>query len=90
MLRKDNTKRPDIEEIIFSDVFQAKAQTNGVTLPLMLNKSKLQQKYSIDKLNIELTDKQRKLAGLGPKGVEKSTSEMNKAANSVLTQNFNK
>lgn len=88
MLRKDHTKRPDIEDIIFSDVFQAKAQTNGVTLPLMLNKSKLLQKYSTDKLDIELTDKQRKLAGLGPKGMEKST-EMNSKPNS-LTQNFNK
>ena len=75
---KDSTKRPDIDEIIFSDVFQAKAQINGITLPPMLDKSKLQQKYSNEQPKIELIDKQRKL---DPKGMEKSTSKINKTSN---------
>jgi serine/threonine protein kinase len=41
MLKKDISKRPCIEEIIYSDVFQTKAVQNLITLPLKLNKQKL-------------------------------------------------
>jgi serine/threonine protein kinase len=46
MLRKDPAKRPTIEDIIFSDIFQQKALTNRIPLPLALNKAKLQIKLS--------------------------------------------
>ena len=66
MLKKDISKRPCIEEIIYSDVFQTKAVQNLITLPLKLNKQKLQHKFSmyggqldeqLEKLDIVLTDK---------------------------------
>ena len=38
MLKKDTTKRPCIEEIIYSDLFQTNAVKNLITLPLKLNK----------------------------------------------------
>lgn len=41
MLNKNPAKRPCIETIIFSDIFQSKAQQNHITLPLFLNKQKL-------------------------------------------------
>jgi NIMA (never in mitosis gene a)-related kinase len=41
MLRKEASKRPCIEEIIYSDIFQTKAVQNLITLPLKLNKQKL-------------------------------------------------
>jgi serine/threonine protein kinase len=59
MLKRDPAKRPCIEEIIYSDTFQAKAQQNLITLPLNLNKSKLTHKYNLnqlDQLEVKLTD----------------------------------
>ena len=71
MLKKDFSKRPDIEEVIYTDAFQTKSQKLGMTLPLALNKKKLQHQYSIGKLDIDITDKQRMLAGIGVKVIEK-------------------
>ena len=47
MLKKDMKERPCIEEIIYNDVFQAKAQLHQITLPLILNKKKLLHRYSL-------------------------------------------
>jgi serine/threonine protein kinase len=47
MLKKDPSKRPCIYEIIYNDVFQQKAEKNLITLPLKLNKQKLQHKFSL-------------------------------------------
>ena len=38
MLKKDPSKRPTIEEIIYSDVFQSNTSKHLITLPLILNK----------------------------------------------------
>ena len=38
MLKKDPGERPGIEEIIYNEVFQTKAQLQKINLPLMLNK----------------------------------------------------
>lgn len=38
MLKKDPSKRPTIEEIIYSDVFQNNTSKHLITLPLILNK----------------------------------------------------
>lgn len=91
MLKKDFSKRPDIEEVIYTDAFQTKAQKLGMTLPLALNKKKLQHQYSIGKLDIDLTDKQRRLAGIGVKVVEKKVPSLLKPSeNSMLKKNFSK
>ena len=50
MLNKDPAKRPSIEQIIFDDMFQKKAQEFRVTLPLLMNKKKLEQYASTAKL----------------------------------------
>lgn len=66
MLRKDASKRPCIEEIIYSDLFQQKAQQNLITLPLILNKTKLNHMYNIgkiDKMEVKLSNHQKKLLG---------------------------
>lgn len=91
MLKKDYSKRPDIEEVIYTDAFQTKAQKLSMTLPLALNKKKLQHQYSIGKLDIDLTDKQRRLAGIGVKVVEKKIPTLIKPSeNSMLKKNFSK
>jgi len=41
MLKKDPKDRPDIEDIIYSEVFQEKAQMHQVRLPKILNKAKI-------------------------------------------------
>ena len=73
MLKKDPLKRPCIEEIIYSDIFQEKARKNLITLPLKLNKSKLQEKFGLwgskldeelAKMGITMTDKEKKMAGI--------------------------
>ena len=73
MLKKDPSKRPCIEEIIYSDIFQEKARKNLITLPLKLNKSKLQEKFGLwgskldeelAKMGITMTDKEKKMAGI--------------------------
>lgn len=46
MLRKDAAKRPTIEELIYSDVFQEKATKHHITLPMVMNKTKLLQKFN--------------------------------------------
>ena len=43
-LNKREDKRPSIDEIIMSEVFQKKCRLLRITLPLMLNKEKLAQK----------------------------------------------
>lgn len=48
MLKKEPKERPSIEEIIYNDVFQTKSVLQKVTLPLVLNKQKLLQKYKKD------------------------------------------
>jgi hypothetical protein len=62
MLRKDPKKRPCIEEIIYSDTFQAKAQQNQISLPIYLNKAKLKMQFQLGKIDqIGLTARQLKL-----------------------------
>lgn len=43
-LQKKEERRPPIEEIILSDVFQSKCRLLRITLPLEINKEKLVQK----------------------------------------------
>lgn len=92
MLNKNATKRPCIETIIFSDIFQTKAQQNHITLPLCLNKQKLQDKFSLGQLaGLELTEKQKRLAGLiiQSKQPRAKPDPMQSARNSMLNQNLN-
>ena len=64
MLKKDAAERPCIEAIIYSDVFQTKAQLQKVSMPLMLSKQKLMQKKKLNQLNYEqLTPYQKKIVG---------------------------
>lgn len=66
MLRKDPSKRPCIQELIYSDTFQNKAQQHLITLPMHLNKSKLKTKFELgqlDKLDFQLSQHQLKLLG---------------------------
>ena len=43
-MQKREDKRPQIDEIIMSDIFQKKARLVKITLPLTLNKEKMAQK----------------------------------------------
>ena len=53
MLKKDPNERPCIEELIYNDIFQAKAQLHQIALPFILNKAKVLHKYQRgDELNL--------------------------------------
>lgn len=53
MLKKDPKERPCIEELIYNDIFQAKAQLHQIALPFILNKAKVLHKYQRgDELNL--------------------------------------
>ena len=47
MLRKEQTERPTIEEIIYSNQFQQKCTLQKVHLPLVLNKAKIMGKVKM-------------------------------------------
>lgn len=92
MLNKNASKRPCIETIIFSDIFQTKAQQNHITLPLILNKQKLQDKFSLGQLaGVELTEKQKRLAGIlyPAKPARVKPEPKPSARESILNQNLN-
>lgn len=92
MLNKSAAKRPCIETIIFSDIFQTKAQQNHITLPLILNKQKLQDKFSLGQLaGVELTEKQKRLAGIlyPAKPTKLKADPKPSARQSILNQNLN-
>lgn len=92
MLNKNAAKRPCIETIIFSDIFQTKAQQNHITLPLILNKQKLQDKFSLGQLaGVELTEKQKRLAGIlyQSKPAKGKAEPKPSARQSILNQNLN-
>ena len=92
MLDKNPTKRPCVETIIFSDIFQLKAQQNHVTLPLILNKQKLQDKFSLGQLaGIDLTEKQKRLAGIlfSNKPNKVKPEPRPSVRQSILNQNLN-
>lgn len=63
MLKKDLNERPCIEEIIYNDLFQLKAQLHSITLPLILNKKKIIHRYSLNS-DIQITEFQKKLIGI--------------------------
>ena len=51
MLEKDQNQRPEIEEIIQTDVFQAKARLYGIELPPTLMKASIDTKSQISQNN---------------------------------------
>lgn len=78
MLKKDAKERPSIEEIIYNDLFQTKAQLHQITLPLVLNKQKVLHKYNIGE-DLNLTSEQKKLIGIKESQPPKHTSKAQSA-----------
>lgn len=73
MLKKEKDERPCIEQIIYNDVFQTKAQLHQITLPFILNKVKVKQRYLTNK-DLMLTPFQMKMIGLQSEQPAKSKS----------------